>query len=131
MLETSIWIDLLRAKTDPIVRAQIKPWFGRDDIALCEPVLYELLRNAARAQRPFLQRHLETIPVLPTPATLWRDAAQSGQTCLEAGVIMGALDLLIATICIHHDAELVTFDKQFAAMAKVSKLRAKILIRAA
>nr|MBA3652245.1 PIN domain-containing protein [Chthoniobacterales bacterium] len=69
--------------------------------------------------------------VLPTPATLWPEATRLGQACQDADVMVGALDLLIATVCIHHGAELIAFDKQFAAIAKVSSLRAIILTRAA
>lgn len=78
-----------------------------------------------------MRQHLATIPILPTPAGLWTAATQLGQTCEDAGVRVGALDLLIATVCIHYDAELIAFDKQFAAVAKISKLRVKILTRAA
>jgi predicted nucleic acid-binding protein len=131
VIETSIWVDYFRLKTPPLVRKEIHPWVQRADLALCEPILCELLRAASVAQRGIMRQHLTTIPVLPMPANLWTAATQLGQTCEDAGVRVGALDLLIATVCVHHDAELITFDKQFAAMAKVSKLRAKILTRAA
>ncbi|MGI8436707.1 MAG: PIN domain-containing protein [Chthoniobacterales bacterium] len=130
VIETSVWIDLFRAKTSAPVRAQIKPWVGREDLALCEPLLYELLRNAATGQRSLIQRHLATIPVLSTPPMLWTDAIELGQRCCSAGLATGALDLLIAAICIHHDAELIAFDKQFAGMAKLSRLRCQIFERA-
>ena len=131
VLETSVWIDLFRAKTPAPVRAQIKPLVAREDLALCEPLLFELLRNAAAGQRSFIQRHLATIPVLSTPPTLWADAIELGQRYCGAGLATGALDLMIAAICIHHDAELIAFDQQFAGMAKLSRLRVRILTRAA
>ncbi len=131
VIETSIWVDFFRAKTPASVKAQIKPWVSGEDLALCEPVLCELLRSAVAGQRSFIQRHLATIPVLSTPTTLWADATRLGQECRDAGLIVGALDLLIATVCIHHDAELIAFDKQFGAIAKLSRLKARILTRAA
>ncbi len=131
MIETSIWVDYFRPKTPDAVRKEIHVWVQRPDLALCEPIICELFRTARPEQRRLMRQHLNTIPVLPTPLSLWTDATRLGQTCEEAGVRVGALDLLIATVCIHHDAELITFDKQFAAMAKVSKLRAQILTRAA
>lgn len=131
MIETSLWVDYFRAKTPRDVRQQIHAWVQRGDLALCEPILCELLRAASSSQRALMRQHLNTIPVLPTPATLWTDAIQLGQVCEDSGTRTGALDLLIATVCIHHDAELITFDKQFGAMAKASKLRAQILTRGA
>ena len=131
VIETSVWVDYFRPKTPPAVRQQIHPWVIREDLALCEPILCELLRAARASHRGMVQQHLRTIPVLPTPATLWTEATQLGQQCQDAGLRVGALDLLIATVCLHHDAELVAFDKQFAAMAKLSRLRVRLLVRAA
>ncbi len=41
----------------------------------------------------------------------------------------GALDLLIATVAIHHDAELITFDQDFQKIARACGLRVKLLQR--
>jgi len=131
VIETSVWVDYFRPKTPMAVRQQIHPWVIREDLALCEPILCELLRAAHATQRGLMQQHLRTIPVLPTPTTLWMVATQLGQQCQDAGVRVGALDLLIAAVCLHHDAELVAFDKQFAAMAKLCRLRLRLLVRAA
>nr|MBA3651384.1 PIN domain nuclease [Chthoniobacterales bacterium] len=65
VIETSVWVDFFRPRTPKAVKLQLKPWVMRHDLALCEPVLCELLRSAPTAQRSFLQRHLATIPVLP------------------------------------------------------------------
>ena len=67
--------------------------------------------------------------MLPTPAALWSKAAELGQACRKGGVNAGSLDLLIATVAIHHDAELVTFDADFQIIANVSALRVKFLRR--
>jgi len=40
-----------------------------------------------------------------------------------------ALDLLIATVAVHHDAELITFDADFEQIATVSTLRVTRLAR--
>ena len=130
VIETSMWVDFFRPKTPVAVKAQIKAWILRPDLALCEPVLCELLRSASAAQRPVIARHFATIPVLSTPSKLWSDATRLGQQCYDAGIIVGALDLLIATVCLHHNVELITFDKLFAEIARISRLRARVLDRA-
>jgi predicted nucleic acid-binding protein len=130
VIETSMWVDFFRPKTPPGVKDQIKPWVLRHDVALCEPVACELLRSAAARERGWIQRHFATIPMLRTPAALWTEATQLGQRCHDAGVMVGALDLLIATVCVHHGAMLITFDEHFAEIAKRSRLQAKILPRA-
>lgn len=124
-----MWVDFFRPKTPLRVKSQIKPWVLRDDAAICEPVVCELLRSAAVHERPLIQRHFATMPILPTPTSLWTEATRLGQDCYDAGVIVGALDLLIAAVCIHHGASLVTFDAVFAKMAPLSRLQANVLVR--
>jgi hypothetical protein len=46
-----------------------------------------------------------------------------------AGVNAGSLDLIIATLSIHHNAELITFDADYLAIARVSKLHVNHLSR--
>ncbi len=125
-----MWVDFFRRKTPPAVKDQIRPWMLRHDIALCEPVLCELLRSAARDERSLIERHFATMPLLTTQPTLWREATQLGQQCSDSGLLVGALDLLIATVCLHHRATLVTFDEHFAAIAKLCGLPTAVLTRA-
>ena len=130
VIETSMWIDFFRPRTPASIKHQIKPWIMREDAALCEPVVCELLRSAAARERPLIQNHFGTLPVLTTPVNLWAEATRLGQTCSDAGVIVGALDLLIATVCIQHRASLITFDEDFAKVAKLSRLQVHVLERA-
>ena len=67
--------------------------------------------------------------MLSTPASVWVDAAALGQTCRREGLTPGALDLIIATVAVHHDAELMTFDGDFERIAGVSELRVTRLQR--
>jgi predicted nucleic acid-binding protein len=52
-----------------------------------------------------------------------------GRRCRENGLTPGSLDLLIAAVAIHHDAELLTFDSDFEQIARVSSLRVSHLHR--
>lgn len=130
IIETSMWVDFFRSKTPAPIKDQIKQWVMRHDVALCEPEVCVLLRSAAARERALIQRHFATIPMLSTPATLWTEATKVGQDCHDAGVIVAALDLLIATICVHYGARLITFDEHFSRIAKLSRLDARILTRA-
>lgn len=50
-------------------------------------------------------------------------------SCRSSGFNAGSLDLIIAILAIHHDAELITFDADYLAIARVSKLRVHHLNR--
>ena len=71
----------------------------------------------------------DTLPLLPTPSSLWKDAAKLGQDCRKHGTTPGWPDLLIAALAIHHNAEIVTFDAGFVDIAPAAPLRVELLSR--
>jgi predicted nucleic acid-binding protein len=122
LIDSSVWIDFFRRKTPPAAKRQIEEIVDSSDVATCEPVLFELLRAASRTDAPKLQDLFATIPVLPTPGTLWRDARILGQKCAAAGHAPAGMDLLIAQVALDHDADLTTFDRDFEGIASICRL---------
>lgn len=129
IIETSLWIDFTRKKSPPEQKARIHPWIMDRRAALCEPVAFEVLRFATVSERQQIMAQFSTLPLLPTPPMLWKDAARLGQACRDHGVQAGSLDLLITSVAIHHDVELVTFDSDFTQIAKASGLKVILLPR--
>ena len=127
LIETTLWIDFTRSRTPPERKLAIQAWILDAGACLCEPVAFEVLRHATREERPRIEAQFATLPLLSTPPRLWRDASRLGQRCRDQGHNAGSLDLLIAATAIHHQAELVTFDTDYAAIARFSKLRVHLL----
>lgn len=130
LIDSSLWVDFTRRKAPAELKARIQPWLLDPEAALCEPVLFEILRHATPDERPRLEAQFATFPILATPAKLWREAAKIGQQCAAQGFTAGSLDLLIAAIAIHHDAEIVTFDTDYRLIAQATSLRVCLLDRA-
>jgi predicted nucleic acid-binding protein len=129
LLATSLWIAFTRART-PMALKQLIAAYVLDPAAhLAEPVMFELLRFATPAEHRQLEAQFATLPVLDTPASLWHQAALLGQACRACGATVLSLDLLIAALALHHQAELVTFDRDFALIAQSSDLQVKLLRR--
>jgi len=76
----------------------------RATAVICEPIWFELLRLAAKSDRKRVEMTLNTIPILHTPADLWRKATGFGQQCKDSGIQASFADLLIGTICLHRSA---------------------------
>jgi predicted nucleic acid-binding protein len=129
LLDTSLWIDFTRQRSPRVLKQQIAPYVLDPQAHLAEPVVFELLRFARPVEQVQLEQQFATLPVLETPPTLWRDAARLGQSCRAAGLTLLSLDLLIGSLAIHHQATLVSFDRDFEAMARVSDLRVQVLER--
>jgi len=129
LIESSLWVDFTRSKSPLALKTMIQPWILDPLACLCEPIAFYVLRHASPQEQKWINAQFETLPLLPTPIHLWRNATRLGQQCRAAGVNAGSLDLLIAALSIHHDAELITFDADYLAISRVSKLRIQHLSR--
>jgi predicted nucleic acid-binding protein len=131
LIDSCVWIDHLRPSTPSAIRKIAHETVNRPNAVICEPIRFELLRLCARAERKPVEARLATLPMLHTPTELWRKATLFGQQCRDAGVQAGFFDLLIATICLHHGATIVTFDNHFAALQKIIGFQTEVLTRPA
>jgi hypothetical protein len=130
LIDSTLWVDYFRPRTPLRVKQLIVPFVDAMDAALCEPVRFEILSAAFRRERRQIEDTFLTLPLLPSPPNLWEAATLLGQQCIDRGAQPRSLDLLIAVICLHHDAELVTFDAHFSQIAKVCPLKVHLLRRA-
>jgi predicted nucleic acid-binding protein len=131
LIDTCVWIDHLRPGTPEGIRRVTHEVVNRHDAVVCEPVWFELLRHCPKAERAGIEKRLITFPLLSTPADLWRKATIFGQQCRDAGVQTGVTDLILATLCRHHETVLVTFDRHFLLLAGVIGLDTELLQRSA
>ena len=92
---------------------------------------FALLRAARPEAARLPQAQFATLPLLTTPADPWEQAMALGQACRRIGRAVLSLDLLVAAMALHHNAELVSFDADFGAIASVSAQRLNLLIRPA
>ena len=129
LIDSCDWIDHLRSATPARIRQIAHDAVNRPGAVICEPISFEMLRLCPKPHRRGIEARFATLPMLPTPAELWRNATAFGQRCKDAGVAAGFSDLLIATICQHHGALMVTFDTHFRALAKVIGFEIELLTR--
>ena len=129
IVDTNLWIDFTRPGSPSSLKKFIAPYVLDASNHLAEPIIFELLRLANPIEYRQLTDQFAIIPRLATPSDLWNKAAELGQACRKKGHNLGALDLLIASVALHHDATIVTFDEDFQRVSTVSKLLVKLLQR--
>jgi predicted nucleic acid-binding protein len=129
LIDTSVWVDFTRTRSPRMIKRFIAPFILDPDAHLAEPITFEILRHATPTEAKQLTQQFQTLPMLSTPPRLWTLAAELGQACRQKNVTVNSLDLLIATIALHHGAEVVTFDDDFQKIASISKLQTKLLKR--
>jgi predicted nucleic acid-binding protein len=124
LVDSSLWIDLLiDAQRFPEASARIT------EFAVCGPIIQEVLQGldlkksgAAELSDAFL-----ALPKLcdPLPLELFLEAANIFMDGRRRGyTIRSGVDCLIAAIAIHNDVELWHRDRDFATIARYTRLRA-------
>ena len=129
LIDTSVWIDFTRSRSPQPLKHFIAPYILDPAAHLAEPIMFEMLRHASPAEARQLTEQFATYPSLPTPATVWTDATVLGQRCRKHGLTIVSLDLLIASVALHHGATLVTFDEDFNGIGRMCDLQVKLLRR--
>jgi predicted nucleic acid-binding protein len=129
LIDTSLWIDFTRSRSPRALKQFVAPFILDPDAHLAEPIVFEILRHATPAEARQLTQQFQTLPMLETPPAIWSEATLLGQACRQKNITAHSLDLLIATVALHHRAEVVTFDDDFQKIAGVSKLQVKLLKR--
>ena len=131
LIDSSIWIDHLRSATPEPIRRAAHDAVNRAGAVTCEPIWFELLRLCPKTERKGVAARLMTLPMLHTPAELWRKGTIFGQRCKDAGIQAGFADLLLGTICLHHTVVMVTFDHHFSSLSKIIGFEVEVLGRPA
>ena len=120
LLDTSIWIDLLRGTMDA------PPDLILHHAALCPPIVQEILQGInAEASVPRIRRDLLAFPCLsdPVPLHLYLEAAAIYRLGRRKGIsIRSSHDCLIAAIAIHHKVPIWHHDRDFSALARFTAL---------
>ena len=120
LIDTSAWIETLRASGDSAVRAEVSRVTGDDRAVLCHMVRLELW-NGARGDRDQqllrdLEEHLQTVP---TTTEVWALARDLARLARGKGITVPAADLLIAACAEHHGLGLIHQDTHFAQLKRL------------
>jgi predicted nucleic acid-binding protein len=123
LVDTSIWIAVFR-KTKPLDLNELVEW---DEVVTCLPVLQEVLQGF-RDEGAFRKAReaMLNLPIVEQPLeqSVFGDAIDLYRTARRGGLtVRSSVDCLIAACAIRNDLEIVHRDRDFPALAKVSRLR--------
>jgi predicted nucleic acid-binding protein len=125
LVDTSAWIDFLRATERPAHRAVRQLLLDEAELAITEPVVMELLAGARSSREAEdLVEQLLAFPLLPLEGLRdFEDAAHIYRTCREAGeTVRSQIDCLIAVPAIRAGASLLHADRDFDVIARHTDL---------
>jgi len=127
LVDTSVWSLALRRDSPPAVpevNALRDALIGRDPVLITGVILQELLQGAVReATRKKIIERFSALELVHPRRVDYIAAAGVRNECRRAGVQLGTIDALIATLCIVHRLTLLTTDKDFHHAAQHTALR--------
>ena len=124
VFDTSALIDLFRGKNEILQSVD-------DDIASTAVSYHEIYvgikRQKARAEEKFFRRLFSDIKILDLDIASAERSSEIMSRLMTLGISVNAFDVLIAGIAESNGAEaIVTRDKDFEAIAKVTELNIKL-----
>lgn len=113
LIDTSAWIEFLRAKGDPILKSQVSQLVAQGSAAYTCPVSFELILGAKPHELKDLQTALSMALRLQVTPGNWDTAAQVAAILHQKGINFPALDLLIAAVACAGKVPLLSRDGHF------------------
>ena len=127
LVDTSVWSLALRRtapSVEPAVLMLKDALLGADVVATTGLVLQELLQGFAgpKSKSEIVER-FAALPLIQPDRKDHIEAAELRNMCRRAGIQIGTIDALIAQLCIRHEMQLLTADKDFTFAAAHCPLR--------
>ncbi len=126
LVDTSAWIELLRASSHPAHVTLRHHLQRRSPIATTEPVIMELLAGTrTRREHSRLRARLIVLPRLSVRGLVdFEAAAELYRTCRSrGGTVRKLVDCLIAAVAIRESATVLHNDRDFEVLARHTRLR--------
>jgi predicted nucleic acid-binding protein len=122
LIDSSVFIDLLRAGLDPGV--ELLRRCETLDLATCGMVQLEVLRGVAapKVQNRLIQ-FMSVMLYVPTDNQMWEEATRLGWQLGREGWNLPAQDIVIAACARRIGAAVLTYDKHFTAIPELRVLR--------
>ena len=126
-MDTSVWSLALR-RDAPLPVAEVQTLARAletgETVVTTGIVLQELLQGftGPKARNHILER-FSSLPLLLPDREDHIDAADLRNRCRRAGVQVGAVDTLLAELCIRHHLTMLSTDEDFKSMARHCSLR--------
>lgn len=126
LVDTSVWSLALRGDSPTNSPAVVRLTLAieSDLVVTTGLIVQELLQGfLPHLTQTEIRRRFSALPVVQPTRDDHIEAADLRNTCRRAGVQLGTIDALIAQLCIAHDLELLSTDRDFVHAARHCSLR--------
>lgn len=122
LVESSVWIDFFSSSPGR-AGAELRRMIAEaEPFAVTGVIVAEVLQGLTRDVNQ-IERYLSQWEMLePRGFSTYRDAAAIFRLARRKGVTLTTIDTLIAAIALEHSATVFTLDKDFARIARLTRL---------
>jgi predicted nucleic acid-binding protein len=112
LVDSTIYIDLLRARHDPV--DALRSWLAHEEILSCSVIRCEVLRGIINEKALERMRELfDALPFVNMDASLWDETARLAWSLDRRGKALPLTDLAIACCALRAGATVVSSDGHF------------------
>lgn len=126
LVDISVWSLAFRRDAPPSIPevAELKRALESGDaVFVTGLILQELLQGFSKPKAyDQIVDYFKTLPLITPDREDHIHAAALRNQCKKKGIQVGTIDALLAQLCIRHDLELLTTDKDFSYISKVVAL---------
>lgn len=126
LVDSSAWVEFLRRKGDPRIKAVVARLLEADEAAYTCPIRFELLSGVKSGEESDLEQALVLSHHFPFEQDDWREAAMLERQFRAKGLTVPRNDLFVATVAIRTGVVVLCRDTHFSAAQKVAGERLKV-----
>lgn len=124
LVDTSVWIDYFRSPDDSPLAERVNDCISSSTIIVPKVVLAELIQGAHSVKElSALGEFVEAFTVIGESETTWQAAGKLSYDLKKKGKTVNLTDCYIAVIALENDCGILTLDKHFKDIQKISAIR--------
>lgn len=129
-IDTSAWILALRKSGPDEAQKKVKNLLDKDLVATCGMIILELLGGAKDKQDyEELLIDLQALDYLKVETKTWLASAKLSFDLRRKGIKVPSTDVLIATLALSYDCQILHDDKHFDMIAGQTQLKAERIVK--
>jgi predicted nucleic acid-binding protein len=122
LVDTSLWIEFFK-NASSTKTAALKKLISIDQVVIAGPVLVELYQGArSLSELKGIKTALSVLHALDTNESIWEKGGMLSFELKRKGLTMKTMDIILASLAIHHNCYLYSLDKDFETIARYSNL---------
>jgi predicted nucleic acid-binding protein len=125
LVDTSVWSLALRRDSPPAIAKldELKRALHAGMVVSTGLVLQELLQGFSRPKaHKLIVEQFRSLPLIVPDREDHIGAAELRTRCRRRGVQVGTIDVLLAQLCIRHELQMLTTDRDFQSISRIAPI---------